>query len=276
MMRYSTAVVALASFVGAKANGTRVSRVAKSSKSGSAGSMDAGSWWGPAPAPATWGPAPTWAAPAPTGQPADAGCRAIWLSGVSDSTFDSSICTLSGYYTKKFALKGSLNADNTITIGSEGYDSLEQIGAVYDFNGGAGKKFNPNRATLAESGNEGFFNDISVVGAMNPIGINAANYCQCVAVAVNACKPPVKFAAIPKKDTLNFKDPAGFLSSVTGDLNDEYTSVDQHINEALELDGSDTFRTVDNDKESGAILAIFKSLPSKLDKCASLALSVIY
>ena len=110
---------------------------------------------------------------------------------------------------------------------------------------------------------------------MNPIGINAANYCQCVAVAVNACKPPVKFAATPKMDTLNFKDPAEFTGSVTGDLNDEYTSVDQHINEALELDGSDTRRRVDNDKESGAILAILKSLPSKLDNCASLALSVI-
>ena len=110
---------------------------------------------------------------------------------------------------------------------------------------------------------------------MNPIGINAANYCQCVAVAVNACKPPVKFVDTPKKDTLNFRDTAQFTGSVTGDLNDEYTSVDQHINEALELDGSDTFRTVDNDKESGAILAIFKSLPSKLDNCASLALSVI-
>ena len=168
---------------------------------------------------------------------------------------------------------GPLNPDNTITVGSEGYDSLEQIGAVYDNDGG--KKYNPNRATLAENGNEGFFNDISVVGEMNPIGINAVNYCQCVAVAVNACKPPVAYAATPSKDTLNFQDPLQFTGSVTGDLNDEYTSVDQHINEALELDGSDTFGTVDNDKESGAILAIFKSLPSKLDNCASLALSVI-
>merc|ERR1740127_243071 len=160
MMRYSTAVVALASFVGAKANGTRVSRVAKSSKSGSAGSMDAGSWWGPAPAPATWGPAPTWAAPAPATwaapaapeQPADAGCRAIWLPGVSDTTFDASVCSLSGYWTKKFALKGPLNSDNTITVGDEGYDSLIHIGAEFDFTGGA--KYNPGKATLAENGNE--------------------------------------------------------------------------------------------------------------------------
>merc|ERR1712216_73045 len=158
--------------------------------------------------------------------------------GVSDSTFDSSICTLSGYYAKKFALKGSLNADNTITVGSEGYDSLEQIGAVYDNNGGFGNQFNPNRATVAENGNEGFFNDISVVGEMNPIGINAVNYCQCVAVAVNACKPPVAYAATPSKDTLNFQDPLQFTGSITGDLNDEYTSVDQHINEALELDAA--------------------------------------
>ena len=50
--------------------------LAKSSKSGSAGSMDAGSWWGAAPAPATWGPAPTWAAPAPA--PATWAAPATW------------------------------------------------------------------------------------------------------------------------------------------------------------------------------------------------------
>merc|ERR1712216_401623 len=199
------------------------------------------------------------------------GCRAIWLPGVSATTFDASVCTLSGYWTKKFALKGPLNADNTITVGAEGYDSLKNIIAVYDISDAGYTKPTP---ALAEDGQEGFFNDLSAIGAMNPIGINAVNFCQCVAVAVNGCTPSIGYQDIPVADSLNFRDTTDVTGDLTAALNDEYNSVDQHINEALEMDGSNTFDVVDNDTERDAILAIFKSLPSKLNKCAPVARSL--
>jgi hypothetical protein len=168
-------------------------------------------------------------------------------------------------------LKGPLNADNTITVGDEGYDSLRHIVAIYD---NVEKWFSKgSEATLDDPGQEGFFNDISAIGEMNPIGTNAVNFCQCVAIAVHGCTPSIGYQDIPVADSLNFGDTTDVTGDLTAALNDEYGSVDQHINEALEMDGSNTFDTVDNDTERDAILAIFKSLPSKLDNCAPMALS---
>merc|ERR1740127_310655 len=121
-MRFSSTVFAIAAAAGVNADG--LSKM-KASKSGSEAQTD-GSWWGPAPAPATWGPAPTWAAPAPApatwAAPAPApatwaapatwsapapvvtdGCRAIWMPTVSESTFSGDKYTLSGWWAGKIA-----------------------------------------------------------------------------------------------------------------------------------------------------------------------------
>merc|ERR1711966_603305 len=128
--------------------------------------MDAGSWWGPAPAPATWGPAPTWAAPAPatwaapvSESSADAGCRAAWISSVSPETFSPELCTLSGYWEAKFAEHGTISNSNQIDTSATGYQSLASVNAVFSHAGGY--------ATL---GRPGFIQDLGATSLVNPLG----------------------------------------------------------------------------------------------------------
>ena len=45
---------------------------------------------------------------------------ATYLKGISTTTFDESVCTISGYLEKAFAIEGTINADNPVTTTAAG------------------------------------------------------------------------------------------------------------------------------------------------------------
>ena len=302
-MRFSATVLAL-SVVGSNADGVRMNRVAKSSKSGSAGSMDAGSWWGPAPAPATWGPAPTWAAPAPApatwaapatwSAPAPVvtdGCRAIWMPTVSESTFSADKCTLSGWWAGKIATKGIINDDNKITLpgitegtavvtggvvsqvnqGNSGFNFLYSIVDILDVD-----QSNSAGASLSDNYNiPGFITDVTLDTEANPLTTVGLSYCQCKALAEWDCD------ALPTQMTNDATLAAGVITApgtattgaVTSSLFAEYAVVSL----ALRRIGGNTDApnlvttgavTISSETEKNEVSALLNNLDKKLNRCA--------
>jgi len=302
-MRFSATILAL-SAVGANADGVRKNRVAKSSKSGSAGSMDAGSWWGPAPAPATWGPAPTWAAPAPApatwaapatwSAPAPVvtdGCRAIWMPTVSESTFSGDKCTLSGWWAGKIASEGVLNDDNKITLpgispgtatntggvasqvnqGNSGYNFLYSIVDIDDVDitilGGG--------ASVADNYNiPGFITDMTLDSEANPLTTVGVNYCTCKALAEWDCD------AAPTPNDQNLLA-AGVITApgtvTTGPVVSSLFAEYAVVSLALRRIGGNTDAanlattgavTIKSETEKNEVSALLNGLPSKLNRCA--------
>ena len=294
-MRLSAAVFAL-SAVAANADGVR-----KIGTSGSEANAD-GSWWGPAPAPATWGPAPTWAAPAPATwaapatwsapaptPPGDGGCRAVWLRGISESTFSDDVCTISGYLTRKFAEKGALGGTDKVTpaTASEGFQTLiNPVSTTTIAAGAAGAA-----VTVTTGGAGGYFADMITSKLINPIGITGMKYCACVAVAVKGCDPEHSAYAVGEANdvvlagTANSHIAADFRlvnnlttgGSAAGEASKyqkEYTALALQFTQALNRDGVDT--EVNDENEKATVLKIVKHLPSELDNCVPVAIDLIH
>jgi hypothetical protein len=156
---------------------------------------------------------------------------------------------------------------------------------------------------------KGFYGDLKEVSAINPLGETGLSYCQCVAVAVSGCgvtsldfqgtdsPTPDTEAADPLDNTMAFSSSTKYGLTVTGsatagvgvnyietglgaltedvygDLSDEYNAVSEYIYYAGDWDPTDL--TIDSQVKAETILAVFRSLPSKLDQCATLALNFI-
>lgn len=294
-MRLSATVFAL-SAVAANADGVR-----KIGKSGSEANAD-GSWWGPAPAPATWGPAPTWAAPAPATwaapatwsapaptPPADAGCRALWLRGISESTFSDDVCTISGYLTRKFAEKGPLGGTEKITpaTASEGFQTLINPVSLTTITLAANAADNTVIAANPMGG--GYAADMITSTLINPLGVTGMKYCACVAVAVRGCDPEHSAYAIGEAaDIILLGTAASHLAADFRIVNNlgtqagtavskyqkEYTGLALQFTQAMKRDGTDT--EVNDEAEKDSILKIVKHLPKSLDQCAPVAIDLAH
>lgn len=296
-MRFSATILAL-SAVGANADGVRKNRVAKSSKSGSAGSMDAGSWWGPAPAPATWGPAPTWAAPAPApatwaapatwSAPAPVvtdGCRAIWMPTVSESTFSGDKCTLSGWWAGKIATKGVLNDDNKITLpgitegvatgagtsltqvnqGSTGFNFLYSIVDIDDV----------DEDVLGDNYNiPGFITDMTLDTEANPLTTLGVSYCTCKALAEWDCDAaPTQNGDNALGNGVITAPGTATTGPVTSSLFAEYAVVSLALRRiGGNTDGANLVTTgavtIKSETEKNEVSALLNNLNSKLNRCA--------
>ena len=191
---------------------------------------------------------------------------------VSESTFNPSSCTLSGYWKAKFAEHGTVNADNVVTLATVGYRSLASITSVYD---------NTSNGFTTD----GFYSDLALTSDVNPLGQVGLSYCQCVAVIVNGCKSPTadfKNAPIAgqplptlgvgglKMDTTT--ETALDVRDIRGDYSYEYASIDLYVEEAF---GGVTATTFDKQSEADTVQAIFDSLPSELDQCATMAFDYV-
>merc|ERR1711966_650022 len=140
------------------------------------------------------GPAPTWAAPAPATWAAPAatvtdGCAATYLKGISTTTFDESVCTISGYLEKAFAIEGTINADNpvTTTAAGSGFRLLTNPNSIVlvDDNGDSAAT-SPIQTHDAVGG---YADDLVNNNLLNPLGLTGLQYCHCVAVAKHGCDP---------------------------------------------------------------------------------------
>merc|ERR1719352_1687295 len=166
-----------------------------------------------------------------------------------------------------------------IKVDDEGYSSLQDISAEYD--------------NAASANFKGFYGDLKEVSAINPLGETGLSYCQCVAVAVSGCGvTQLYFPATdgtPIDNTMAFSSSTKYGLTVTGtvtgaeqnyiatglgtltkakygDLSTEYNAVSEYIYYAGDWDLTDL--TIDSQVRAETILAVFNSLPSKLDKCA--------
>lgn len=288
-MRISTAIPIFVTLAGVNADGARKKRLAKPSKSGSAGSMDAVSSWASAPAPATWGPAPTWAAPAPApatwtapatwaapspAVPTD-GCRAVWLSpSVSESTFSADLCSLSGWWKAKLATHGTIDNDNSIdstttgyqeqtnaNVGTPGYQFLYSIPKITDVDSNTS---NDNYSI------PGFIDDMTNDSRTNPLTTTGVSYCECWAVTQHNCDPDYTIL-------VNTNPGAGQMTSTTDYAVSDNFAEYQVIQVALKriADHKDdnniattTPVTIDKQSEADEVSALLNNLPSKLNNCA--------
>ena len=305
-MRFSTAIPIFVTVARVNADGARINRVAKSSKSGSAGSMDAGSWWGPAPSPATWGPAPTWSAPAPApatwaatatwAAPAPAvdidGCRAVWLPNVSTTTFSNDLCTLSGWWKANVAQKGAITTNNAIQSRTTNYVTAVGVGGddAIPLTGNPGFQFlfSIPRITDVDAQNDngdggaqastkdnysvpGFIDDLTNDAVTNPLTGTGVSYCQCWSVVEKNCDPAITTLAddVTKETTI-------LVSGTNHNLSDnfaEYSVVQAAIKKIAghnDANNAATVTPVEVNKQSEAsdIQNLLDNLPSKLNSCA--------
>ena len=236
----------------------------------------------------SYAPAPTWAAPAPAtwAAPAPAaevnGCRATWLSGVSETTFSKDLCTLSGYWTAKFASESTaITATNTVTIATVdgGYESLVNAVSNVKFTGGAAAG-DDITATMTL----GYANDLTKSILVNPLGHTGLSYCMCEAIQAG-CDPKQSGAAVPASPIKTAPYELGTTAEMTlpnyvaaaaavphalyltgsAALEKEYTGLGVQTLAAISLTGIST--TIDSQREVDAILALGRGLNSKLDEC---------
>jgi len=121
------------------------------------------------------------------------GCRALWLGGVSEATFSKDLCTLSGYWTAKFASESSaITATNTLNASAgSGYESLINAVSTVEFAGGA-----TAGADITTTMTLGYANDLVGSSLVNPLGHTGLSYCMCEAILAG-CDPKQSGAAIP-------------------------------------------------------------------------------
>jgi len=201
---------------------------------------------------------------------ADAGCRAAWIPTVSESTFSPDVCSVSGYFRKKFAFKGSLSNDNKIDVTVTGYESMAQpYTADYDRSVGVSLGY--------ENGLAGDLVNGGADGGANPLGLIGYRYCQCLAVAVHGCDPTHLVADLNSAATLTILARNGDLGSVFGNVDkthddaDEWLALAPSFLQAYSLSGE--VAHVNSDVEAAALQALADSLNKKLDNCAVVAVT---
>ena len=207
----------------------------------------------------------------------DAGCRAAWIPSVSEGTFSSDLCTLSGYYKKVLEKKGTLvPTSNTITK-KGGFNSLFQVQSIYDVS---------STSFSAGNGSPGYVSDLAVNGntgdSLNPLLKAGWQFCQCVAVAVHGCDPTHSFHDYDALQTVTAAQRTGDLSSVFGlragvDQGQipEWQQFNAALAKAQAVGSASPAATYDTPEEAAALLALANSLNSKLDKCAPVAIGAV-
>jgi len=306
-MRFSTAIASLVVVSGAKADGVRK---IKSSRSASGAETD-GSWWGPAPAPATWGPAPTWAAPAPAtwvapatwAAPAAAAavahCKQIWLDKNLYGEVSEELCTLSGYMKLKLAKKGPINEFNTIKMNTLNTDKDGGGSPVVNTNKGAQKATDEyssfsslittqkgatlkTSSTASETEPAGYIADMSVTtNNVNNAGAKGLSYCQCIALTVHNCDPgmlvvpPTAATGYSLDKTAPALAAAAKVPAITAGVDsDKLFSYLEYSRLALKIADTNTvggYGLINTQSEADGIIKLAESLGDEANKCAPLA-----
>jgi len=218
------------------------------------------------------------------------------MPSVSATTFDSNICSLSGYYKAKFKDFGPVDNDSQITITgafedlatgalhtSAGFDSMYDPRSTYSINAGPTVGTLASFATPADGADlyiGGLAGDLARAGGnINPLGVTGYRYCQCVAALVHDCDPVHRFADLSKLVVDADDTPSRAIGStdtdtgIKGALDAEYAAIANALQAAAALD--DLSNTLSTDREVKAIQSIADSLPAKLDNCAIVAVNTI-
>jgi hypothetical protein len=209
---------------------------------------------------------------------------------VSESTFSSDKCTLSGWWAGKIATKGVLNDDNKISLpgitvgaatgagvtltqvnqGSTGFNFLYSIVDILDIDE---TTTGPADSKADNYNIPGFISDVTLDTEANPLTTVGVSYCQCKALAEWDCD------ALPTTQT-NVASDAGLTIApgatggpVTSSLFAEYAVVSLALRRiGGNTDAANLLTTgaveIKSESEKNEVSALLNNLSKKLNRCA--------